>query len=200
MLCGLALQCTGEAPILGVVDEPCAVFTAHGRRVSKLIISSYFESVLATAGWDGTIRLWAMADGEPLNKWTAHRHPVTALAANPDGSMLASGCGAENRVILWTAHDGAPSKILTGHKKGVACLAVSSDGRLLAAGCYDGGCRLWRIRDGALLKTLTAHVREFGPLPSVLTALHWPQEATTPPLGFGASPRENFSEHCTATR
>ncbi|MDQ7783483.1 MAG: HEAT repeat domain-containing protein [Desulfomonilaceae bacterium] len=155
----LALHCVSEAPILGVVDEPFAAFTAHGRRVSRLIVSSYFESVLASAGWDGTVRLWAISDGTLVNKWAAHRHPVTALATNPDGSMLASGCGAEDRVVLWTTQDGEPSKVLTGHVKGVACLAMSPDGRLLAAGCYDGTCRLWRMRDGTLLTTLGADTR-----------------------------------------
>ncbi|MFH1112989.1 MAG: hypothetical protein V1792_03625 [Pseudomonadota bacterium] len=183
MLLGLALQCTGEAPILGVVDEPFAVFTAHGRRVSKLIVSSYFESVLASAGWDGTIRLWAMTGGKPLNKWVAHRHPVTALAANPDGSMLASGCGAEDRVLLWTTHDGAPAKVLTGHRKGVACTAFNPDGRLLAVGCYDGGCRLWRIRDGALLGILDAHVR------AVRSAVFSPDGTTLATGGDDASVR-----------
>ncbi len=152
----LSFQCTGEAPILGAVEEPFSTFTAHGRRVSRLIVSSYFKNMLASAGWDGTVRLWDMSVGEPVNKWIAHRHPVTALATNTDGSILASGCGAEDRVVLWTSHDGVPSKVLNGHRKGVACLAVSPDGRLLAAGCYDGGCRLWRMRDGALLKTLKA--------------------------------------------
>lgn len=150
----LAYRCESEAPILGVVDEPFARFTAHGRRVSRLIVSSYFENTLASASWDGTVRLWAMADGRALKKWAAHRHPITAIAANPDGSVMASGCGAEDWVVLWTTQEGAPFKVLRGHVKGVACLAMSPDGRLLAAGCYDGKCRLWRVRDGALLKTL----------------------------------------------
>jgi len=179
----LAFQCVGEAPILGVVDAPSAQFTAHGRRVSKLIISSYFENMLASAGWDGTVRLWAMADGKPMNKWTAHRHPVTALATNPEGSMLASGCGAEDRVVLWTTHDGALFKVLNGHKKGVACLSVNPDGRLLAAGCHDGACRLWRMRDGALLKTLAADAQ------SVRSAVFSPDGTTLATGGEDSSIR-----------
>lgn len=152
----LSRELKDEAPILGMVDSPTARFQAHGRRVSRLIVNSYFDRTLASASWDGTVRLWSMPDGKLLGSFAAHRHPVTALAASPDGSVLVTGCGAEECVIVRSMPEGSREKILPGHSRGVSCLAMSSDGRLVAAGGYDGVCRLWRLRDGALLTEMPA--------------------------------------------
>ncbi len=153
----LAERCTSEAPILAMVDQPRAQFTAHGGRVTGLIIGSYFESTLASASWDSTVRLWRMPDGDLAATFRGHAFPVNSVASTPDGSILASGSGAEERVVLWNVAEGLPLRILPGHKKGASCLTISHDGRLLAAGCYDGTCRVWRIADGALLMELAGH-------------------------------------------
>ncbi|MEW6351082.1 MAG: WD40 repeat domain-containing protein [Thermodesulfobacteriota bacterium] len=154
-----ARRCTSEAPILGMVDQPQAQFTAHGGRVTGLIIGSYFESTLASASWDSTLRLWRMPDGELLTTLKGHAFPVNSVAATPDGSVVASGSGAEEKVLLWRAGETVPFRGLPGHLKGVSCLSISHDGRLLAAGCYDGVCRLWRLSDGVLLHELQGHRR-----------------------------------------
>ncbi len=155
----LAARCKTEAPILGMIDRPLSKFRAHGRRVSALIINSYFDSSLATGSWDGTVSIWSMPDGDLLTTLPAHRHPLTSLAATPDGSVLVSGCGAESAAILWSMPEGTPIRRLDGHKKGIAALSISPDGRLLAAGGYDGSTRLWRLRDGALMDVLRGHDR-----------------------------------------
>ena len=46
---------------------------------------------------------------------------------------------------------------LTGHTDGVNSVAFSRDGSLLASGSRDGTIRLWRVSDGALMRTLTGH-------------------------------------------
>lgn len=156
-LLDLAKPCNGDAPILGVVDKPNASFVAHQRRVSKLIISSYFQSTLASGSWDGTVRIWSMPDGGPLETLSGHRHPVSALAATPDGSLIASAAGAEPWVIVWGMPEGREVRRLPDHAKGVAGLAIGPDGRLLAAAGFDGTCNLWRLRDGTLLNVLRGH-------------------------------------------
>ncbi|MEW6138048.1 MAG: hypothetical protein AB1733_07425 [Thermodesulfobacteriota bacterium] len=152
----LARNLKEDAPVLGIVDRPSALFTAHGRRVSRLTVSSYFDRTLASASWDGTVRIWSMPDGKLLNSLTAARHPVSGLAASADGSLLITGSGAEGNVRVWSVPETALLKILPGHKKGVASLALGPDGRLLAVGGYDGTLRIWRLRDATLLKEVRA--------------------------------------------
>ncbi len=153
-LISAAGECLDEAPIVGFLDRPFARFPAHGRRVTGLIVNSYFHRSLATAGWDGTVKIWSMPDGDLLNSLDAHRHPVNSLAGSADGSVLASGCGAERRVVVHSMPEGIRVKELGGHDRGVGALAVSGDGLYLAAGGYDGRLRLWSLPDSSLIATL----------------------------------------------
>jgi len=46
--------------------------------------------VLATAGEDGTIRLWSSATHELLHTAWIHQRPVTSVAWRPEGQALVS--------------------------------------------------------------------------------------------------------------
>jgi WD40 repeat protein len=46
---------------------------------------------LATASWDGTVKLWHVATGQELMTLEGHKEYVWCLAFSPDGTVLASG-------------------------------------------------------------------------------------------------------------
>jgi hypothetical protein len=56
--------------------------------------------VLATGAGDGTVRLWALADGKLLTELSGHRAAVKALAFAPKSGLLASGA-ADTTAVLW---------------------------------------------------------------------------------------------------
>ena len=101
---------------------------------------------LATAGADGTVRLWDVATqqeiGAPL---TADTQPVYAAAFSPDGSTLATA-GGDGTVRLWDVATqqeiGAP---LTADTQPVYAAAFSPDGGTLATAGADGFARLWDV-------------------------------------------------------
>jgi WD40 repeat protein len=104
---------------------------------------------LATAGLDGTVRLWDTATGLPQGApLTGHTGAVTDVAFSPDGARLATA-GADGTVRLWNPATGQPHGApLTGHTDAVNGVAFSPDGKLLATTSGDGTVRLWDVATG----------------------------------------------------
>jgi len=50
-----------------------------------------WKMVLASASWDGTVRVWDPFTGKELQTYEGHQSNVTSVAFSPDAGMLASG-------------------------------------------------------------------------------------------------------------
>jgi WD40 repeat protein len=118
--------------------------------------------VLASAGADGKINLWDLAEARPAHTLTAGA-AVRALALSPDGKQLASA-GDDPAVQLWDVATAKPATKLAGHADWVLCLAFSSDGKLLASAGYEGIVKLWDTASGKKLLDLPAKA---APQPNV---------------------------------
>ena len=133
-------------------------------------------ALLATASYDGSVRLWDTAtgaqQGEPLLGHTAR-----ALFAvfSPDGRQLVSG-GADDQVILWDVATGLPiGPPLRGHSKAVRAAAFSADGARLFTGDSDGRVLEW---DAGMIHELPGHDER------VRAMLLSPDEGTLVTAGF----------------
>ena len=122
-------------------DALIRVLTGHDGGVSAVAIAPD-GTWLATAGGDGTVRIWA-ADGTPRATLTGHDGGVYAVATAADGTWLATG-GNDGTVRTWAA-DGTPRATLTGHDGGVNAVAIAPDGTWLATGGGDGTVRIWAV-------------------------------------------------------
>ena len=107
--------------------------------------------LVASAGFDGTVRVWDATDGTCLRTLTAHSGGVLSVALSADGRTVVSG-GFDRTVRVWDAGTGYLLRTLADHGGAVWGVALSGDGRRLVSGSFDGTTRLWDAPSGACLR------------------------------------------------
>lgn len=100
--------------------------------------------MLASGSEDKSVRLWRVANAEPVHTLKGHRGGVTGVVFSPDGTMLASS-SSDKTVRLWRIPDGKLLQTLKGHTNEVNSVAFSPDGNTLASGSEDKTVRLWSL-------------------------------------------------------
>ncbi|GAB4574983.1 MAG: adenylate/guanylate cyclase domain-containing protein [Anaerolineae bacterium] len=127
--------------------------------MTDVLFSPDGESVAAL--FNGCIRRWVVATGEPLPA-IACDDPATparwSLALSPDGRHALTG-SVQGMVQLWDLDTGAEELRLLGHAQNVHRVAFSPDGRQAISGSSEGSVRVWDLRNGAEVRMIS------GPTP-----------------------------------
>ncbi|MEU6355854.1 AAA family ATPase [Streptomyces sp. NPDC047072] len=125
---------------------------------------------VASAGGDGTVRLWDPHTGETRMVLTGPQETVTALTRLTDAAgrrLLVAAAG--RRLHVWDLDSGDRVAVLSGHADSVLCLTVleGAGAPLLVSAGEDRSIRLWRTDDWAST-LLTGHVGRVTALAPVL--------------------------------
>lgn len=133
----------------------CHCLTGHTDWVKSVSVSPSGDQ-LASAGIDGTVRLWDLTQGVEQSCFTNHRGAVLWVAFRPDGKMLASG-GVDQSIRLQDAATGRELQRLLGHTDQVNSVVFNRDGTRLLSASHDRTLRLWDVATGQELACLQGH-------------------------------------------
>jgi RNA polymerase sigma factor (sigma-70 family) len=133
----------GRTPMVEVWQER-AVLKDHGDLVYSVAFAPNGK-LFATAGLDGTVKLWETATARLKATLPGDDRGVFSVTFSPDGKTLASG--HSGMVKLW---DVATEKERKTWKieQFIIALAFSPDGKSLAAGYGSGNLNLWDVATG----------------------------------------------------
>ncbi|XP_061349593.1 protein JINGUBANG [Gastrolobium bilobum] len=117
----------------------------HHDTVSALALSKD-GSLLYSASWDRTFKIWRTSDFKCLESVrNAHDDAINALALSSDGFVYTGS--ADKRIKIWKKHEGEKKHSLLGtlekHKSAVNALALSTDGSVLYSGACDRSILVW---------------------------------------------------------
>jgi len=88
---------------------------------------------LASAGDDGSARIWDAVSGEERARLIGHTNVISALAFAPDGKTLVT-VGADGTARIWDSATGEMLGLLWKETNSLSTVAFSPDGRILATG------------------------------------------------------------------
>lgn len=122
--------------------------------VNGVALSSDYQR-MATAGDDGSVRVWELASQTELLRIDAHKNIAYQIAFTGDGRLVS--CGNDPTIRIWDAETGEPKGLLQGHTDTVEAIELSPDGQFLASVSMDHTVRLWDLHTNKEARFLYSH-------------------------------------------
>ena len=145
----LVAACAG-----GPVAEPPAVIHAGVHSGGSVVSFSEDGELLASGGWEGTVRLWRTPAGSQLRYWRDHSDSVNGIAfVDHDSQVITAGYDG---LLVRRAVSGARlASVETGSP--VTHMVADSGTNRVLTGHADGVVRIWQVSDFALLQERNLH-------------------------------------------
>jgi WD40 repeat protein len=143
-----ALHGSDQAALVATIAE-------HSRAVTGLAFSPDGRT-LASASWDGTVKLWSVPEGLLVETLPGERGPMSRVAWSPDGRTLACS-GQDNMIWLWSVEDAAYRTVIRGHAARIRGMVFTPDSLRLLSGGDDGTLRIWDALDGRCIYVMQGY-------------------------------------------
>src|SRR4051812_30926900 len=163
----LGVACLGLLPVLSLsAQEPKLRATLKGHTDAVVAVAFSPDSkTLASASYDGTLKLWDMSTGKERATLGKYRGCLGCVAFSADGKTLATGAIGSPvpfsdlmDVKLWDVSTGKVRTPLKGHTSFVYSVAFSPDSKTLAS--VSGDVKLWDLATSKERATLQGRAEE----------------------------------------
>jgi WD40 repeat protein len=142
---GSVRVCRVTATAARVVAEEERLLSGHVNDVRSVACKG---DLVASAGVDGTARVWRLSDGRELHVLTGHAREVRSVSFSVDGRYLATA-GNDSTARVWRLSDGREMFTAKDRKNAVTRALISPDGRTLATTGGDRTVKLWTLEHEA---------------------------------------------------
>ena len=110
--------------------------------------------MLASGSFDGTIKLWNVANGDLINTLEGHEEAVRGVAFSPDGKRLASA-SFDQTVNIWSLPNGELLHSFHAHAASInKILFTPGKDNTIATASLDNSIRIWDIETGEMVAEL----------------------------------------------
>ena len=131
------------------------MLTGHDGWVPAVAVASQGK-LLASAGWDGVVRLWELPGGKLQIPLPLEGEKIESVAFAPQSGALAAGTQS-GLVALWQFPGNQGPQTLADFTHAVTSLAWSPDGKHLAVAQTSGAVQWWDVQQKKWLGQLDAH-------------------------------------------
>ncbi|MBD1919893.1 trypsin-like peptidase domain-containing protein [Microcoleus sp. FACHB-831] len=114
------------------------------------------NQTLASAGQDGTIKIWNINSREPQTTLVGHSSEISDLSFSPNSKMLVSA-SYDTTIKFWSLEGIKPKKLDLDSRSSLHDISLSPDGTKIATVTGDKVIRLWNI-NGSLHQVLPGQV------------------------------------------
>ena len=123
-----------------------SVLEGHTASVRRVVFGPD-GALLASAGGDGTVRVWEVATGKQVRAISGDYGWIYCVSYSPDGKLL-SWNDPNGTIRISEAATGKQRCVLTGYSAKVVGVTFSPNGARLASIHRDGTVRVWDIATG----------------------------------------------------
>ncbi len=123
------------------------------RQAGMYDITFLADGRYATAGQDGTTRVWDPLTGQQILLLAGPTSTVISVDGSPDGKRLATGA-YDGSLRIWDASHGWELMTVPAHAGIVWNVVYDREGRRLISASVDGTVKVWDMASGALLHSL----------------------------------------------
>eukprot|EP00744_Colponema_vietnamica_P007153 GILI01010327.1.p1 GENE.GILI01010327.1~~GILI01010327.1.p1 ORF type:complete len:307 (-),score=43.26 GILI01010327.1:56-976(-) len=102
--------------------------------------------ILATAGYDHTIRFWEAPRGVCYRTLQYPESQVNRLEITPDKQFLAAAGNPHIRLFEINSNNPNPVSSFDGHTNNVVAVGFHKDGKWMYSGSEDGTVKIWDLR------------------------------------------------------